>query len=538
MKSIKLLTGIFCILLVLGIGLFLAGCEDDFEEVPYSPDFVYAFTVSENSIEISWDSVRNAEGYYIYRSTNADGPYKKVDSTKSTSYIDTGLDSNTTYYYKVSAYNKAGESEKSNYDYTTTKLDIPGIPKNVSATANKSTGIFPSISVTIRWSSVSDATGYRIYYSSSAEDNYNLLIETSSISYTKTGLTPETTYYYKVSAYNSIGESELSEYVSVTTLMSRPNTPTNVKAVAESSSSINITWSSVANADEFKIYRSITSSNFEYIESTTETSFTDTDLKPGTIYYYRISACNSGGESEQTISVSTRTFYVKPAIPGNITASASYLSSIIVEWESVDNATTYKIFRSSNIDGIYEQIGSTVSLSYRDTNNDKGLQKDTTYYYRVTAGNSAGESEQSDYAFAATHSIIEGSSPLNTIELIYGSSEYLYYFPDGLEEVWFEFTRNGSGRLYAEDKLHLSKYTSDIVVDVLIFSLYPEPGFYYVTLGNPGNQIVLKEIDIGGGRYDSNTIYVNNWSGTYYVVVYPKQELPGNKGTFLLRLSP
>ena len=55
--------------------------------------------------------------YYVYRATSYSGPYTtrvgSADTITSTAYTDTGLNANTTYYYKVSAKNSGGESGQS-----------------------------------------------------------------------------------------------------------------------------------------------------------------------------------------------------------------------------------------------------------------------------------------------------------------------------------------------------------------------------------------------------------------------------------------
>lgn len=74
------------------------------------PTSVIASAVSKSSIRLSWNPVKNADGYYIYRSTSANGEFKKVATVKGTtktSYTNKKLKKNTKYYYKVVAYSKS-----------------------------------------------------------------------------------------------------------------------------------------------------------------------------------------------------------------------------------------------------------------------------------------------------------------------------------------------------------------------------------------------------------------------------------------------
>lgn len=64
---------------------------------------VSAKASSNSKIKISWSSVSGATSYKVYRATSKSGTYSYVGSSKSLSYTDSGLNSGTTYYYKVRA---------------------------------------------------------------------------------------------------------------------------------------------------------------------------------------------------------------------------------------------------------------------------------------------------------------------------------------------------------------------------------------------------------------------------------------------------
>jgi hypothetical protein len=87
----------------------------------------------------------------------------------------------------------------------------PSMPTDVSATALSSTSIH------ISWNPVTGATGYRVYYSDYYSGLYEFLYGTSSTSYTDNECDPGDTWYYKISAYNDHGESDLSSIVYATT---------------------------------------------------------------------------------------------------------------------------------------------------------------------------------------------------------------------------------------------------------------------------------------------------------------------------------
>jgi fibronectin type 3 domain-containing protein len=190
--------------------------------VPSTPSSVTASAQSSSSITVSWGSVSGASDYYIYRATSSGGTYSQITSTSSTSYTNTGLSSNTTYYYRVSAVNNYGESSQSSYASatTTTSGAVPSTPSSVTASAQSST------SITVSWGSVSGASYYYVYRATSSNGSYSYIGSTYSTSLTDTGLSSNTTYYYRVSAWNSYGESSQSNYASATTNSSSSSTVT------------------------------------------------------------------------------------------------------------------------------------------------------------------------------------------------------------------------------------------------------------------------------------------------------------------------
>lgn len=176
----------------------------------YAPSSVNALVVAStnsgsNSIIVVWTPVSGVTGYKVYRSTSSNGSYSSVGSTASASYTDNNVSSGTTYYYKVSSTTTSGaESSQSSATASATVLNAP---EWVSAT-------YSSSSVTLEWGSVSGATGYRVYRSTSNSGAYNQLTESYYTSYSDISVSSGRTYYYKISAYKGNTES-MSSAVSV-----------------------------------------------------------------------------------------------------------------------------------------------------------------------------------------------------------------------------------------------------------------------------------------------------------------------------------
>jgi cellulose 1,4-beta-cellobiosidase len=135
----------------------------------------------------------------------------------ATSFTDTGLTNGLTYYYKVSAVNAGGQSAASSEVSATPQVAPPAAPTNVMATAS-------SGQVALNWSASPGATSYNIYRSTTpgAEGSTPYRTGITATSFTDTGLSNGTTYYYKVSAVNAGGQSATSSEVSATPQVPAP----------------------------------------------------------------------------------------------------------------------------------------------------------------------------------------------------------------------------------------------------------------------------------------------------------------------------
>jgi fibronectin type 3 domain-containing protein len=322
--------------------------------------------------------------FNIYRGTSSGGEGASPIATDlvDQTYTDTSVTNGVTYYYKVTAVEIGGESAPSAESAPATPtgtISPPSAPSGLTASGGNAT-------VALSWSAVAGATSYNIYRSTSSGAEVLVASNVSTNSFTDSGLTNGTTYFYQVTAVNSGGESARSAEVSGRP-QAPPAAPTNLAATA-GNAQVTLSWTASAGATSYKVYRS-TASGAETLLALGigATSFIDTTVTNGTTYYYQVSAVNGVGESSRSAEVSARPQVPPPAAPTNVTATGGR-ARVSLSWSEVAGATSYNIYRSTRSGNevlVYSGVTGTSFV-------DRGLNNGTTYYYTVTAVGPGGES--------------------------------------------------------------------------------------------------------------------------------------------------
>ena len=369
-----------------------------------APTDLSATTISSNQIDMTWnDNATDEIGYVVERSLGNNFNFLEVVQLPrdATSYSDRSLEGGPTYFYRIKAINNAGNSF-SNELTVTTIASVPNAPSDLD-TESKSIE-----HVKIRWEDNSNTETEYVVERSTTNSNSYVVVKNypaDIVSHIDVNVSPETTYYYRVKAVNTQGDSEYSNEVEETILAS-PAQPTNFTATVNSSTEIVLTWNDIAsNEISYRIDRSVINvNNYEelvVLDADTE-SYMDTELTPETKYYYRITAVNEGGSSLATlVHATTPIGPLPPATPSELTAM--YVEDhIFLQWEH--NATNTNEFviekvstgENTNFVELSRESIDIFSPTESFSHVDRDVETGTTYYYRVKAVNTQGDSEYSN----------------------------------------------------------------------------------------------------------------------------------------------
>lgn len=177
---------------------------------PDAPTITGFSSITETSMLMSWfDNADNEDGYYIYRNTTNSKPGTSLVTlaANSTNYPATGLTCGTTYYWWTEAYNATGSADDTDFETTSACLTPPDAPTNLQ---------FSSIdedSMYLTWTdNASDEDEYRVYRNTTNSKPGTPLttLSANTTTYSATGLTCNTTYYWWIEAYNTAGTGEVS----------------------------------------------------------------------------------------------------------------------------------------------------------------------------------------------------------------------------------------------------------------------------------------------------------------------------------------
>ncbi len=346
------------------------------------------------NITLSWVPPFNNGGsqiiwYRVYRGTSP-GSEVFVSNTTNLTYIDTGLASGRTFYYKVSAVSLLGEGAGSQ-ELSVVLPSCPGQVTNLVAVGLNTT-------VQLSWNPPTNTggitlSGYQVYRSTTS--GAEMLISTvSTPSFSDTQLVNGQIYYYKVNAVNSFGPGGLSKEVNATPTCP-PYSP-SMLSPSIANGSVGLSWippSYVGGSPitGYKVYRGTTPGTQVVIANTTVPFFNDTLLTNGRTYYYRVSAVNGKGEGSRS-AVLAATPLGPPGYPTNLTLVPGN-STINISWKAPritggGPILYYDVYWRSSSSSPWTEISTRTNATLYV---QSGISNGIEYYYKISAVTAGGE---------------------------------------------------------------------------------------------------------------------------------------------------
>lgn len=363
---------------------------------------VNSLTVSQNNgnITLNWSKISNATGYQIFVNLPSFGYVNLGSVDGMTNAIITGGQNNTTYSFKVRAYQQASSGELLYGEFSPEKT----ITINANQNDNKPENNKPeetkpdkvqglrvnSISenmVDISWQVSNYARGYEIYLAT-ANGSYQYIDTVYKNSATLKNLNYDTAYKVKVIPFrdgnNGAVYGEESQELNFITDKQKIEVgrAENVSTKVDKNKAY-LTWTNAQNADGYEIWLTDSRTPYTCIDTVYRNSANIYNLQYNTTYSVIIVAFKNVNGTRQygPDSKAVRFYTEEDLIVGqvkSVTVDAKTTSAAVI-WKKAENADGYEIYLSQNNRNNYRYVDDTQNLVTSLVN----LQQNTTYYVKV-----------------------------------------------------------------------------------------------------------------------------------------------------------
>lgn len=370
---------------------------------PSIPTGLTKGTVTAGSVSFCWTASTDnydVASYDIYRNGT------KIGSSATTCYTDNSVSPSTTYSYRVSAKDAAGNSSAQSAALSVTtaagnvatvyyyRTDWPSVNIHYSPTGGSWTSV-PGVAMDaactnykVKVINLGSATGLAAVFNNNSGtwdnnngQNYSL---GTGISLVKNGVV-------------TTGSNPCSTPVDT----EPPSVPGNLTAGTVTSSSVAMSWQAATDNKGVTGYQILR--NGAVRATTASLSFTDTTVAANTAYTYNVKAYDAAGNysaASNTLAVTTPKVpdTTPPSVPTGLNATNVTATSAMIRWTaSTDDSGTvvgYKVFRAGT------QVGTATTTSFTDS----GLTAATTYSYTLKAYDAAGNTSAASTALSVTTS--------------------------------------------------------------------------------------------------------------------------------------
>ncbi len=371
-------------------------------------------------------------GYRIFRSNTSGGPYELIaDNWTLTTYHDSGLESETVYYYIVQAYDEIpNDSTNSTEAWGITMDSTPPSPPVMLGVTVIPTG--NTLNVTWQPNPEPDVQGYFLFKSDDGVSFQGVaVIPAGTEYYNDTGLMDGVTYYYQLKAFDEVPNfSEYSNTVSGTPMDTvAPSIPTGLIVSLEEPYTLNLSWDHNPEPDvkKYWIYVStdnITFSIYGFIPSLRNHTVIP-NLEEGLTYYYYVVATDEVPNISPNSTVVNYTIFdtLPPATPEGLAISAKNGTTLFITWNEVtinidgspcDDFDHYVLYNST--DNVTWYVMAIVYGSSNTSYWHYNLATGQTYYYNIVSADEVPNHSPNSTVIKGTPTVSVDVTPPDKIE--------------------------------------------------------------------------------------------------------------------------
>ncbi len=336
------------------------------ENVFMTPPTIVRFDNSYTGAKITWNTVKGAKNYDIYKKVDGEKNWVKLGTVSShtSAYMDKGAQHNVKAHYMVKAVNGAFESAYKSKSFV--YFDAPEVTLKNTKSAIK-----------LSWKSIPGVKSYYVYRKAPGQTEWKRLGIVTKTSYADEDVKSGKTYKYTVKAYDG---RDFSAYKTSGWSLIRLAQP-KISAISNKATYVKVSWDKVGGADSYRVYRKLKGdSEWTSMGKTSKTYYKDKTCKDGKTYIYSVKAI--ADDTIPSSYSSTGTTIKRLPVP-ELRSATSYKSGIKVKWYQSKGASGYIVYRKTS-SGSWTRIDKLTdvdTVSYVD----KTAKKGKTYYYTVKA---------------------------------------------------------------------------------------------------------------------------------------------------------
>ncbi len=414
-------------------------------------------------VKITWNGVAAATSYTLQYS--ADGSnWTSKEGLTGTECVLTELDDTLSYSFRIMAHSSCGGVTRSGSYSSVAVMDAKPMAPSPATVSVRSDD---EGSVTVSWTAVSGADGYRVSYRKVGDTAWTDGPTTDGNSVSVTGLKDMTNYEFRVCSLTYINAVavEAGSYSASATcaVFKAPDAPDGVRAVRNDDGSISVSWEPVDSAVKYTVAYRADGGSWRYVEDVSDTVLLLTNVYER--YEYSIKVCAYGTFSQTTKAGDYSAAVTAPAkevadAPSTAKATSGDDGSVTVSWSKVSDADGYLvyyrniIYKDDKISdyGDWQSCSPTTDTKYTVT----GLDNMTNYQFRVRSytivdDTRAYSDDYSDICTAPSMTVPEAPATVLAECLAGGGVHIVWSGVEGASGYVLSYSKNNSNWTKIED---------------------------------------------------------------------------------------